>query len=328
MSKQLVVATITVLAVLLIGFGWIALGRQNEPSYKGRKLSDWIRRLPGSEITGRGIMWGSMGDSRANTALNQSEAEKAVQHIGTNALPFLIAELHAPDGSREQFVAAWDKTKELWHHLMSRNRRTGIMSQSQNQKTSGQLRHWNAAVALHTLGPAAKPAIPDLVPMLKASGNAEDCASAAYALSGMGPEGILPLMTILTNATSSSFDWSQLCAVWALGQTPEAGRTAIPQLLALLQDKDANIRMGVVWTLEQVHTNEEVIVPALAAQLSDTGFNVRSMTEEALTAYGIRQVTKSALKEYLTNSKPYIRMAATNALLALFPKEAAAAGLK
>jgi hypothetical protein len=52
------------------------------------------------------------------------------------------------------------------------------------------------------------------------------------------------------------------------------------------------------------------------------------MTELALAKYGIESLSARALTDYLKGPKLHVRMAATNALRVLHPKEAAEAGIK
>src|SRR5260221_5062014 len=47
--------------------------REHEPTYAGKRLSEWVARL-----------------SSKNSLEGDSEAENAIRHIGTNSLPYLL----------------------------------------------------------------------------------------------------------------------------------------------------------------------------------------------------------------------------------------------
>lgn len=306
---------------------WIsALFYGHGVSYQGKTLQAWIHDLPAPGQTWRGISWAPMAGG-TNTE-SQSQAIEAVRHISTNGLPYLMAEMRTTKiGAKDRAADIWASIKEKWQGMFSRasiQQRFSPQS-SRNEKTQAQMRHWDAARGLHALGPLGKSAIPELTQMLT---NGDSSADAAFALSGMGPEGLAALLNVLTNGVPlSQGDWPQLCIIWALGQTPEAGRQAVPELMIFLHDKDFTLRMGAAWTLGRLRTQPEVIAPALAESLGDTGFNVRSMSEQALKEYGLTSFTRASLVKYLDDPKLHIRMAATNAFRALFPDEAAKVGI-
>lgn len=73
------------LAVLLLGILIIGLTPANEPSYQGRKLSEWLMLWRNS--------WGGVGIGDGHRA----ECEEALGNIGTNAIPTLLRFLAAHD---------------------------------------------------------------------------------------------------------------------------------------------------------------------------------------------------------------------------------------
>lgn len=314
---------LSALAVLAIFWAW--LGHDNSPTYHGRTLSAWIQRLPAASAN-RGISWGPMVQN-PETA-QELEAEDAVRHIGTNALPYLLTELHAKDGVREQLLGFWTKVKDFSKQMISRRKpASSLPSPVNNEMSSGELRHWNAARGFHALGPLGKSAIPELMPLLT-NGFGSSCPDAAYALSAMGPEGVAAMVPILTNNSPFMGDWAQMCEIWALGQTPSAGRLCVRELMALAQGTNNSLQWSAIWTLGQLKTNDDLIAPAVAAHLGDSGFNVRWACENALQNYGLKDVTRSSLKKCLDDPQLSVRMAATNAMIALYPDEVAKAAAK
>src|SRR5438309_3917153 len=76
------VAATAVVALIMAGF--VLWPAEPEPTYQGKKLSHWL--IPGptfsTAMSGRTITW--------RTAPNRD----ALEHIGTNTLPFLLKWLH------------------------------------------------------------------------------------------------------------------------------------------------------------------------------------------------------------------------------------------
>ncbi|MDB6109186.1 MAG: domain containing protein [Pedosphaera sp.] len=279
-------------------------------SYGGKSLAAWVQRLAGGNNQSKAIGWGPMSDLKSG---REAEAEQAIRAMGTNTLPLLLRTMHADNTVQSV------KLEEFKRWVRSRVFRQPVGFGS--EMSAIERRRWEAALVLHALGPMAKPAIPELALLVTNSVFSRD---AAYALAGMGPEAMGPLRQAMTNSS----DWVQLCAIWAVGQTPTNGQFAVSALLERLQDKTPMVRAGAAWSLGQIHADPELVAPALAAKLGDTGLNVRAMTEDALKEYGITNVTTAALVQYLDDPKLHIRMAATNALKAIDPEAAAKAGVR
>jgi len=298
--------------------------RSNEPVYHGRTLAMWLRRLPARGNGSRGVTWQPLVEGKPSDG--EMEAISAVREIGTNALPYLLGEIHTEKKSfKEEFRDKWIQSKALVQRMISRSRPpTSFTSFGNWEKTAAQLRHWDAARGFYALGPLAKPALPELAKLLH---QADACPDAAYALSSMGPEGLVPLMEVLTN-NSPTNQWMQICVIWAFGQTPTNGEKVLPELLQLIKDPDETLRMSSAWALGQIRSEPEIVVPALAGNLGDTNVNSKSMTERALGEHGMKVLTASALKDSLADPKLYIRMAATNAIRARYPAEAAKLGVE
>ena len=173
------------------------------------------------------------------------------------------------------------------------------------------------------LGPVGRPALPELVRLLH---DPETASDASYALSGIGPEAIPPLLEALTNQIS----WIAITAVWGLGRSPYASNApaVVARLMEGMHGSDAGVAMGSAWSLGQIRSSPELVAPALAENLTNTAPMVKSMTIEALKNYGLTNLTTPRLIEYLSDPRPHVRMAATNALKALDPDAASGAGAR
>src|SRR6266436_3449387 len=134
-----------------------------EPTYQGRVLRAWLREM------------------QHPSPLVRHNAQEAVNHLGTNAVPVLRESLHAEDSSIKTNIM----------HLLSQQRFVRIRFFPARE------RRISAALACFVLGPSAEPAIPDLLEF-----SAEDsyCRNLAEsALGQMGPGAVERISCALTN---------------------------------------------------------------------------------------------------------------------------------
>jgi HEAT repeat protein len=108
---------------------------------------------------------------------------------------------------------------------------------------------WNSASALGKIGPGAKAAVPQLMPLLR-DNNASVREIAAYALGEIGSEAkaVVPqLLPLLRDGDKRV----RLTAILALGKL-KAVKETVPQIIPLLQDPDEETRLAAVKTLEDL----------------------------------------------------------------------------
>src|SRR5438477_224733 len=157
------------LGVVAAAFLFTMLLRAGEPVYQGKRLSDWLEEF-----------------NRVGPAEINHEAEIAIVGIGTNALPFLVANLCYDDIpfqiKLEQLYNKWSPIKLQFKPAADR--------------------HGPALMGLHALGnagrlgPAATTFIPSLKKLLSKGNRASD---AALALIYIGPESIPSLTESLVH---------------------------------------------------------------------------------------------------------------------------------
>src|SRR5256885_14250178 len=112
---------------------------EREPEYKGKKLSEWLR-LAGDEKT-----------------RPQVEAANAIEHIGTNALPWLVQWVgYEPPLWHQQVAPLIDKIPRLnrWRHQLEHAHQQRVNDSD-----------W----AFKILGPNAAPALPELARIIQNS---------------------------------------------------------------------------------------------------------------------------------------------------------------
>src|ERR1043166_4356748 len=162
--------------LLLLGVGLMGLAmavivfvsRESEPSYEGKKLSQWISQLDPSrpEITTQA----------------RHEAQDALRHMGTNALPYLIEWL-------QYETPGWKATV---YGIVNRVLRTLNPRWDLEDKRD---RVGQVFLAFSVLGDDARPAIPELSRLV--TGPKAD-VGAAMVLSWLGDAGLQALVRIVT----------------------------------------------------------------------------------------------------------------------------------
>lgn len=261
--------------VLFAGmFIWIAAAFwPQEPSYKGRALSDWLALLDDGEYTKRQVFFGRP------TVLteDQFQAQEAIRHMGAKALPDLLVMLQTKDPElpvrnpnakdlRARLIQFWTS---IWRHDY-----TGLLA-------AARVRH-RASLGIAALGSSARPAIPRLVTLFKDDVLSKD---AAFALASLGPEGLPPLRRAISSRPGNS---QGLAAMWALGQFPAQGQAALPEIAQCLTDGRSFVRLESALTLTEIQIDPDVATRALTNNLTDPDPRVRSLCHAAIRHYGAR----------------------------------------
>jgi len=179
-----------------------------------------------------------------------------------------------------------------------------VEEQQQNLQSPDEGVRFGAARGLWLKGPKAKEAIPDLINALEDQ-TAKVRGYAARALAKMGPDakGAVPVLTELLGdqAEYSIATWVdtggfgrpakrqmyvRANAAEALGSIGPDAQTAIPTLLELLQDSQADVRKAAADALGNLGPASKEAVPALTALLSDKESAVRGPAARALGRIG------------------------------------------
>jgi len=194
------------LGVLVVGGVLVAVfaRREREPEYGGKKLSEWVRLY-------------------SHLDRNPSDIANAIQHLGTNAIPYLLKWISYDTPS-------WKA--ELYGALNSRlpkvNRRWRL-TDAQAERAE------DAAEALQFVGPDVVGALPDLTKMINNANAKRSSARAAEALGRLGTVGRQPLLAAMNTAPA----WVAGYIIGFLGTNASPG---IPPLLRGLEDPDPTVR--------------------------------------------------------------------------------------
>ncbi len=286
--KRILLAGAFVLIAILAGVTYLPPPSRKEPSYHGRSLTQWLKRLD------NGQAFGISSSALPSFTRRQIEAAKAIRAIGTNALPLLMEDVHARP-AEDSFHFRLQNSFGL---LPRKSQAWWIWRDMIGEVTEEDRVRWRAAQGLAALGPLASPAVPELKRLLFTNYWHSSIKEAAYALAAVGPEGI----AILTNAVGPQAEWSGMCAIWALGQRSETGTNAVPFLIGATSSSSEGTACGAIQVLGLFHTDAEHVVPALTNALGSADHNVRSDAARALGQFGGQAASAAPLLQALTNA--------------------------
>jgi HEAT repeat protein len=182
-----------------------------------------------------------------------------------------------------------------------------------------------AGIALGDVGPAAKAATPALVRALK-DRQGTVALAAAQALQRLDPDAFvrsaLPvLIAIIRDKDSEVRDK----AVFALGKLGPPEKAAVPPLCELLVDGDPYVRRAAARGLSAIGPEAKAAIPLLIGALRDRDPNVRGMAAYALGSMGPEATAAvPALVAALTDDDGGVRSRAAYALGGVGPKARAA----
>ena len=244
------IAWICLLGIIAGGVVFLSL-LPHEPAYQGKQLSVWIDRYAACKADGR--------------ERGRDEAVTAIQHIGTNGIPFLLEDLRATDPrwmAAVNWLAGRVNCSVSLGWALKRNNRV--------------------AYGFQALGHLATPAIPTLSQWM-AGTNLVTARSAEVALRCVGSEEVVPiLMSGLTNSDRVLRNW----AVVHLGVLGRISEPAVPALLTNLMDADPYARKYAAQALGRIGSRPEVVVSALGHALGDSDRTIRMAAIAALANFG------------------------------------------
>lgn len=274
-----------------------------EPIYGGKKLSEWalIYYEEDSALTSF-----SGGPPEV-----KEEAAKAIRHIGTNAIPYLLEWMkYEQPFWITHLIAFKDK------HLANVKMPAWVNEEIMLQRITAQNRPNSALAALQVLGPEAKAAIPKVArlindPREKIHRRALSC------LTVLGPEGYQPLLAAMTNRNP---DVRYYAAVYA-SRIGTNARPAVPLLIQWLKEPDYKINICALWSLANLKLDSPLVVPSLVRSLDHTNVRVQLEAVNALEEYGTNALAAvPALLSLLNHPNGDFRYSVTSALQNISPQ--------
>lgn len=280
----------------VLGLCWVWCIRHREPVYQGKSLSGWLR------VYRRPI--GAMAPGVS------PEAAEAIRHIGTNALPFLVSWLQ-----ERQELPAW---KQKVFSVVYRWKLGAPGREILLEWVAGrQLRAGRAFWGFVILGEAARSAVPDLERVAHGADRLS-AAAAITALGYVGPEGLRPLLSMITN---SAFPLRKE-AMGSLSQMRYLGANAHPAIVLLIQSLgDPDLAPAAADGLGRLRLESEISVPALAQCMNSTNPQLRMWGALSLGRFGgSARAAVPGLVKTLDDPEADVRREATNALELVAPE--------
>jgi hypothetical protein len=289
-----------VLAVcVLAGIGVVTFWPgEKEPEYNGKKLSEWI------EVDVDGI-------ARRDYS-QQAEAVKAIETMGTNALPCLLkwGWRDAPVWQRR----AAEKCKRFGLNWPERL----VMERIRKSQ--------NAWLTMRILATRVPTAIPEVSRIAVESPSPNVVLNAIQFLSEAGPDAVPALLEVIAHGKGERRGW----AMHYVAEMPNLGTngtTVVGLLLQSLGDKNEDMAASAALRLGEVGLQTKEVIPALAARLRDDRRMVRYCASRALGNLANNRAVipelRQAVPELVNAEKddyPMVREWATNALLKIAPE--------
>ena len=248
------------MVLLLTALGFVAWRRTgNEPTYQGRKLSDWLDDAAYAD---------------PYSFLARAKAGQAIQQIGTNAVPYLLGLLESPFTDMDGSLVQWIK-RQPW-----------ISDRTKDSLGDQSFRRWRQAEeGFSALGPKASPAAYKLIYL--AGVQSVGLGSAPlHAIEKIGPGAVDPMIQSLTNTdrTAAGIPAMKLGAIFGLRMLRL--ERAVPNLLDCLDDSDARTREESIQTLALIKPPQEAVVKRLIRALHDPEVAVSRAAARALGGFG------------------------------------------
>lgn len=234
-------------------------GPPPEPDYKGKRLTDWLAQyvanLPVDFLP-------SPPNYRATESIRAAarfEAEVAIRHINTNALPILVSMVAVNDSVLKKTLIKLAGQAHVPIHFSEH----------------AVYCHTMAEAGFECLRSDASPAIPNLVKCLREASkinNTEICNTTVTCLTLIGPAAIPELLRLLADTNSNDTQWAE-----------SALRAIVPRLLYLLaQDETETNRSRAAIELAEIGGANQEIVQALVNATHDKSPLVRAAANGAL----------------------------------------------
>jgi hypothetical protein len=234
--------------------------------------------------------------------------------IGPDAIPFLIEWLQVQDTPTRRLRVKIGKKLPAWLH-----------KHWPDLPDIEQL-HDRAAWMLKELGPAAKPAVPDLIRFLQT----EKRFSAVDALEAIGPDAAeaLPALHSAWTNGNTFFKFRVAETIWSVGRETNAIQNYCQAGLTQTNDKEADIE-ALIMAGKLDEASRETLAAVLVNRLQDTA-HPKARTEAVLGLRLLAVATESvqnALLQGAKDSDQAVRLQCAVTLWKLWPTNAACASL-
>ncbi len=283
--------------------------RDNEPSYNGRTLSEWL------EQHGARYPFDRSGNAVGQPMDAETEAaDAAIRKIGTNAIPLLLKWGTAKVSKTEPFADA------ILQHLPDRI--ADVIAPTAWKMTAQRKRDFYS-IGFNILGTNAIAALPELARRFNASTNKDQAVLEALCLQAMGDKGVEAFAATICKGRTNLQAQVSMQFLRRLGRYNTNAEAAVPTLLQLASGGDASESTSAMITLGQLALSPSVVVPTLESNLSSTNAVVRRAALSGLWGYETNAASAAPLvRAALNDTNKGVRSVAEYALPAIGGKSA------
>ncbi len=293
----LLLACVVVACVLVV-----RLTRDNEPSYQGRSLSEWLSAYEKADT---------------GTALAK-EAPAAIQQIGTNALPCLLEWIRY-ERPKKGIRPALARLLRLMPQAL---RSDALTSWAYDERGASRARSGIRGFMI-LRDDQTRPAIPELARLLSDPRSTDFSRSIIVALAFAGEDAIPALSAYMANTNAAQ----RLHVVWACGLAAIVRTNMVPPLVEWLGHTDPKVRAAAAFALGQLAysaTPPQMAINALIGCLrANSDPSVRVAAIDAIAKYADAEDVQAAvpsLLEMIGQPDLQVRAAATRALSEIAPQ--------
>jgi HEAT repeat protein len=258
----------TLLVVLLVavvgGVMWQVLRpRETEPVYNGKPLSVWLAGYTAPSSNG----------------VRHIQADDAVSHIETNAIPALLKMLRAKDSA---FTHSVLRLARKQHFITIRY----VSDVEQNLQ---------ALFAFKKLSASARVAVPAMAEILNQNISESSQRATATALGLIGPSAGQAVPALL-KAMNNTNHLTRNAYIHVLGQIHAEPGLVVPAVMKSLHDSDATVRSSAAETLGRFGADAKAAVPALIELLEGQDANLSWAAAKALKKIDPEAAAKAGVK--------------------------------
>jgi len=279
---------VALLILALLGLAFlISSSGPKLPVYQGKTLYQWAAQLQQAQ----------QNYSDPNRWQTIQSVQMAIRAIGTNALPFVMADVLARPSVKDQ-VISWAAKRAPFLKL----RPTNVADR------------WVRGIrALEAIGPPAKAYLPELI-----AATTNNIGYGPDALLAVGPDA-LPAFTNLLSTSKFPLTGNLIGAfanaVYSDRIKPEEAAVTLPYLAQVFRSPDGHGRWYAAGAFGAVHQNPELCVPLLIDGLTDPAPNVRQACVESLGHFGeVASAHAGKLADAFDKADPITRRAICGAL--------------
>ncbi len=268
--KRLSIAGV-VLVLVLIGLGVWNGWRTNEPSYKGKRMSFWIRGV----------------------GCTSNETQEAMDQLGTNCIPALMQMVQVEDSitTRKFFTIIRFchlpiniRTEGVAHavafrgfHLLGPQAEPAVAPLIQMYDEKDPDRQFTVVRALGSIGPAAKAGLPMLLHAMNST-NLSVRGNAALAIVSIGNEPDLVVPAMIKDLSSPDI-YLRETAIYCLGEYGTNASAAAPALIDLYHREQDPGRYGEA-TSQPLDRIQEALLKIDPVAANKAGIGTNSSEEE------------------------------------------------